>query len=131
MKWIQTIMSFALLCCNTIVYAQNITVDDTYTAKKLIENVLVNSSCANVSNFSASGDTVPLGQNSYGYFTNAGGSFPFTEGVLLSTQYAKKSIGPYTFTVGNDNDSAWPGDSDLNQILGITSTINATSFSYL
>ena len=130
MKWIQTIMSFALLCCNTIVYAQNITVDDTYTAQKLIENVLVNSSCANVSNFSASGDTVPLGQNSYGYFTNAGGIFPFTEGVLLSTQYAKKSIGPYTFTVGNDNDSAWPGDSDLNQILGITSTINATSLEF-
>ena len=130
MKWIQTIMSFALLCCNTIVYAQNITVDDTYTAQKLIENVLVNSSCANVSNFSASGDTVPLGQNSYGYFTNAGGSFPFTEGVLLSTQYAKKSIGPYTFTVGNDNDSSWPGDSDLNQILGITSTVNATSLEF-
>ena len=130
MKRIQTIMSFALLCCNTIVYAQNITVDDTYTAQKLIENVLVNSSCANVSNFSASGDTVPLGQNSYGYFTNAGGIFPFTEGVLLSTQYAKKSIGPYTFTVGNDNDSAWPGDSDLNQILGITSTINATSLEF-
>ena len=127
MKRIQTIMSFALLCCNSIiVYAQNITVDDTYTARQLIENVLANSSCANVSNFSASGDSVPLGQNSYGYFTNAGGSFPFKEGIILSTQYAKKSIGPYVFAVGNDNDSAWPGDADLNQILGITSTFNAT-----
>lgn len=125
MKWIQTIMSFALLCCNTIVYAQNITVDDTYTAQKLIENVLVNSSCANVSNFSASGDTVPLGQNSYGYFTNAGGSFPFTEGILLSTWSANNSKGPYAFYRGDGNDSAWSGDDDLNQAIGISST-NAT-----
>jgi gliding motility-associated-like protein len=127
MKWIQTILSFAFLCSGTaFVSAQNITVDDTYTATQLIENVLVNSSCANVSNFAASGDSVPVGQNSYGYFTNAGGSFPFNEGILLSTQYAKKSIGPYSFVVGNDNDSAWLGDTDLNQILGITSTVNAT-----
>ena len=126
MKRIQTIMSFALLCCNTIVYAQNITVDDTYTAQKLIENVLVNSSCANVSNFSASGDTVPPGQNSYGYFTNAGGSFPFAEGVVLSTWSSKKSEGPYIPDYGSGQTKNWLGDSDLNQILGITATYNAT-----
>lgn len=86
MKWFQTILTFALICCNTInVFAQNITVDDSYTPQQLVENVLVNSSCATVSNYSATGDTAPVGQNSYGYFNNAGGSFPFKEGVLLST----------------------------------------------
>ena len=127
MKCLQTIIFFAFIFCNTFfVSAQNITVDDTKTAQELVENVLVNNSCASVSNFSSTGDTpVPVGFNSYGYFTNAGGSFPFTEGVLLSTQYAQKSIGPYAFVVGNDNDSAWLGDSDLNQILGISS-VNAT-----
>ena len=127
MKWLHTIIFFTFICCNTIIVsAQNITVDDSKTAQELVENVLVNSSCASVSNFSAIGDTtVPVGKNSYGYFTNAGGSFPFTEGVLLSTQYAQKSIGPYSFVVGNDNDGAWLGDSDLNQILGISS-VNAT-----
>ncbi|MBA4276078.1 T9SS type B sorting domain-containing protein [Flavobacterium sp.] len=128
MKWFQTILTFALICCNTInVFAQNITVDDSYTPQQLVENVLVNSSCATVSNYSATGDTnVPIGQNSYGYFTNAGGSFPFKEGVLLSTQYAQKSIGPYVFNLGNDNDLAWLGDTDLNQALGISKSINAT-----
>lgn len=126
MKRLQTILFFAIICCNAIsVSAQNITVDDSYNAQQLVENVLVNSSCATVSNFVASGDTFPLGQNSYGYFTNAGGNFPFKDGVVLSTSYAKKSIGPYDTNlvniVGNDGDGAWPGDADLNQTLGIVS----------
>ena len=131
MKWGQTILSFCLICCNAlIISAQNITVDDAYTAQQLVENVLVNSSCANVTNFSAKGDTFPVGQNSYGYFTNGGGSFPFTAGVVLSTSYAKKAIGPYsTITsniIGNDNDGDWLGDADLNQALGITTSVTAT-----
>jgi gliding motility-associated-like protein len=122
MKRLLTILFSALIYCNTInVFAQNITVDDTYTAQQLVENILVNSSCATVSNFAASGDTAPSGQNSYGYFTNAGGSFPFKDGVVLSTSYAKKSIGPYAWDLGNDNDGAWLGDADLNQTLGIKS----------
>ncbi|MBX9808385.1 MAG: choice-of-anchor L domain-containing protein, partial [Flavobacteriaceae bacterium] len=126
MKWAKTILFFSFICCNTLfVSAQNITVDDTYTAQQLVENVLVNSPCASVSNYSATGDVFPIGENSYGYFTNAGGSFPFNEGVVLSTQYSKKSIGPYVFDKGNDNDSGWLGDADLNQILGISS-VNAT-----
>lgn len=131
MRYLQKIILFAFICCKTgIVSAQNITVDDSYTAKQLVENVLVNSSCASVSKFFVSGDNAPVGQNSYAYFTNAGGSFPFTEGVLLSTSFAKKSIGPFdsssTNITGNDNDSGWLGDSDLNQALGITSSVTAT-----
>jgi gliding motility-associated-like protein len=128
MKWAQGILILSTIYCNTLlVSAQNITVDDTKTAQYLVENVLVNSSCATVSNAIATGDSVvPVGLNSYGFFTNAGGAFPFKEGVLLSTQYAQKSIGPYAFVVGNDNDTAWLGDPDLNQALGISTSINAT-----
>jgi gliding motility-associated-like protein len=126
MKWLQAILFFSFICCNTIFVSAQITVDDSKSAKELVENILVNSSCASVTTFYATGDNnVPIGTNSYGFFTNAGGSFPFIEGVLLSTQYAQKSIGPYSFVVGNDNDGAWSGDSDLNQILGISS-VNAT-----
>ena len=126
MKCFQTILLFAFICCKSvIVSAQNITVDDSYTAQQLVENVLVNSSCASVSNFFVSGDTAPVGQNSYGYFTNAGGGFPFTEGILLSTWSANNSKGPYFFYRGDGNDSGWPGDTDLNQAIGISST-NAT-----
>ncbi len=126
MKRLQIILFFSFIWCNTVfVSAQNITVDDTKTPQELVENVLVNSSCAFVSNFSAAGDTSPVGQNSYGYFNNAGGSFPFTEGIVLSTWGAKNSIGPYVFYRGDGNDSSWAGDQDLNQASGIAST-NAT-----
>lgn len=122
MKWVQTIILFAFICCNTLsVSAQYISVDDSKTEQYLVENILVNSSCATVSNYAVSGDTDPVGQNSYGYFNNAGGSFPFTEGVVLSTWPSKKSEGPYAFDNGNNNDGGWLGDTDLNQILGITS----------
>lgn len=137
MKRLQTILFFALICCNAIrVSAQNITVDDSYTAQQLVENVLVNSSCATVSNYVANGDTFPTGQNSYGYFNNAGGSFPFKDGVVLSTSFAKKSIGPYNSNlvniVGNDGDGAWLGDADLNQTLGINSvTATVLEFDFI
>jgi len=150
MKCFQKILFFAIICCNTnFVSAQNIVVDDTKTAQQLVENVLVNSSCATVSNFSATGDTFPVGQNSYGYFSNAGGSFPFKEGVILSTSFAQKAKGPYddnrTNITGNDNDGSWQGDTDLNQVLNqsipsVTATVlefdfvpltNFLSFDYI
>ena len=119
-----------------MVSAQNITVDDTKTAQYLVENILVNSSCAVVSNSVATGDTNPSNQNSYGYFTNAGGSFPFKEGVVLSTSYAQKAKGPYddsrTNITGNDNDNDWLGDTDLNQILSINSvTATVLEFDFI
>jgi gliding motility-associated-like protein len=137
MKWKQIILFFCLIYCSIFtVSAQNITVDDSYTAQQLVENVLVNSSCAKVSNFAATGDAFPVGQNSYGYFTNAGGNFPFTEGVILSTSYAEKAKGPYDDNraniTGNDNDNDWLGDTDLNQILSINSvTATVLEFDFI
>lgn len=133
MKGTKTILFWIFIYCHTaFVWAQNITVDDSYTAQQLVENVLVNSSCAKVSNFSATGDSFPIGQNSYGYFTNAGGSFPFSDGVVLSTQYAKKAIGPYSWVIGNDNDGGWLGDADLNQTLGVSSvTATVLEFDFI
>ncbi|WP_338408559.1 choice-of-anchor L domain-containing protein [uncultured Flavobacterium sp.] len=122
MKWANTILFLAFLCCNSfIATAQYITVDDTKTAQELVENLLVNSSCATVLNYSATGDAIPTGQNSYGSFTYTGSDFPFNEGVVLSTWSAKLSEGPYVFSNGNNNDSSWLGDTDLNQIFSIPS----------
>jgi gliding motility-associated-like protein len=131
MKWGQTILFFCFIYCNTlIVSAQNITVNDTYTAQQLVENVLVNSSCASISNSDAKGDPKP-NQNSYGFFTNAGGRFPFKDGVLLATSHLQKAIGPFkddpTNITGNDNDGGWKGDTDLEQILGIEKDKSVTA----
>jgi gliding motility-associated-like protein len=114
-----------LVFYSTVTTAQ-ITVDDTRTAQQLIENVLVNSTCANVSNFSATGDTFTAVQNSYAYFNSGASNFPFTEGVVLSTWSSRNSIGPFDTSNRGDGDTSWKGDTDLEQALGITRTFNAT-----
>lgn len=130
MNCTKVILLFAFLCCNlNVATAQYITVDDTKTAQQLVENILVNSSCATVSNFSVNGDTFTSGKNSYGYF-NAGTSiFPFAEGVVLNTWSADKTIGPFIAGDNGGGSQSWSGDADLNQALGINS-VNATSLEF-
>ncbi|MFT3795688.1 choice-of-anchor L domain-containing protein [Flavobacterium sp.] len=110
-----------IFCVN----AQNIQVDDTYTAQQLVQNVLVNSPCANVSNITVSGDTFSAGQQSYGYFNSGTSGFDFADGVILSTARAKRAEGPNNNLI-DEGSNAWLGDADLEQALGITNTYNAT-----
>ena len=125
MKCIKIILFCSFICCTIFsATAQSISVDDSYTAQQLLENVLVNSSCATISNPIATGDTFTPGKNSYGYFNNQGGSFPFTEGVVLSTWSSQNSVGPFVRTNGG-GDTSWLGDTDLDKELGIK-TVNAT-----
>ncbi|MDP3680561.1 MAG: choice-of-anchor L domain-containing protein [Flavobacterium sp.] len=126
MKCVKIILFYIFISCAVCdATAQSISVNDSFTAQQLVENILVNSSCANVSNINVKGDTFSGSQNSYGYFNSGASSFPFTQGVLLSTWSSKNSEGPYVSTRGGGNKS-WLGDSDLEQALGITNTINAT-----
>lgn len=107
------------------VNAQYISVDDTYTAQQLVQNVLLNSGCANVSNFSVSGGNFGSGAASYGYFTSGSSGFPLASGVVLSTCRAKSCEGPNASLL-SETASGWGGDSDLNAALGISNTHNAT-----
>lgn len=126
MKCVKIILFYIFISCAVFdATGQSISVNDSYTAQQLVENILVNSSCANVSNFIVKGDTFSGSQNSYGYFNSGASSFPFTQGVVLSTWSSKNSEGPYVSTRGGGN-SSWLGDSDLEQALGITNTVNAT-----
>ncbi|MFV8366070.1 choice-of-anchor L domain-containing protein [Flavobacterium sp. XS1P27] len=126
MKCVKIILFYIFISCAVFdATGQSISVNDSYTAQQLVENILVNSSCANVSNFIVKGDTFSGSQNSYGYFNSGASSFPFTQGVVLSTWSSKNSEGPYVSTRGGGN-SSWLSDSDLEQALGITNTVNAT-----
>lgn len=129
MKWLTTTLFSAFACCNFFVAnAQYITVDDTKTAQELVEDILVNSSCANVTNFTVKGDSFSGSKNSYGYFHSGTSSFPFTEGILLSTWSSTSSVGPFVSNRGG-GDESWDGDSDLDQTVGIES-VNATSLEF-
>jgi gliding motility-associated-like protein len=125
MEFIKTTTLCIFLCCIPMVgSAQSITVNDAYTAQGLVNILTNNSTCATTSNFDARGDNFTAGKNSYGYFNNQGGSFPFTAGIVLSTWSSTNSIGPFIRNRGG-GDTRWGGDTDLDQALGITS-INAT-----
>ncbi|MGL2993964.1 choice-of-anchor L domain-containing protein [Flavobacterium sp. TSSA_36] len=114
-----------ILGCFLKTKAQYIKVDDTFSTQYLIENVLVNSTCAQVSNCNESGNTFSVGQKSLGYFDGNASSFPLKKGIFLSTWNSKNSEGPFTNNQNNSGSSAWKGDADLDAALGISS-INAS-----
>ena len=110
----------------TVSFSQNITVNETFTPQQLIENILVNSGCVSVSNFSANGGSFGAGELSYGYFNANGSAFPFQEGILLTTGKLNTAIGPNSNFSDDGNNSGWTGDADLNTALGLSNTFNAT-----
>lgn len=119
-----TFFIFTLLFFNTI-NAQYIQVDDnSFTATELIENVLVNSPCANVSNVTVSGWDFGTGK-SYGYFEANGSAFPFENGVIISTGKASSAIGPNSSLL-SEGPTNWSGDTELQQAINENNTINAT-----
>ena len=125
MKFAKNILFlFFSIAFSQSITAQYIQVDDNRTVEDLVENILINSSCANVSNISVSGWAFTSG-NSYGYFNGAGSSFPFADGVIISTGRAASAVGPNSNLL-SEGPSSWQGDQDLEQAINEGNTINAT-----
>ena len=104
--------------------------ESSFSLQKLVEDVLINSDCAVIDNFSERvfGQPTDIQTKSYGYFKRPSGSdFPFEDGVVLTTGQA--------FAAGNfrnddnpfpDFDNMGSGDFDLESALGISGTNDAT-----
>jgi gliding motility-associated-like protein len=107
-------------------YSQYITTDENYTAQQLVQDVLINNPCATVSNFSVSGGLFSSGEKSYAYFDGTGTTFPFLNGIVLSTGKAVNTIGPNTSLSDDGQNMGWDGDTDLQTALNIGNSFNAT-----
>ncbi len=107
-------------------FAQYIQVNDTYTAEQLVKDVLVNSTCATVFNFSASGGNFTAGDKSYAYFSNTAPAFPFASGIVLSTGRASSAQGPNSYISDDGGSMGWGEDIDLEQALNVSNTVNST-----
>ncbi|MEM6378624.1 MAG: choice-of-anchor L domain-containing protein, partial [Bacteroidota bacterium] len=110
------------------VLGPNVVVDqDTYTPEELIEEVLINSPCAEVSNIVWSTGTSfsAVEPNGIGYFIGDGTAFPFEDGLILTSGNASEARGPNDIAMSAGS-GAWPGDTDLNNAVGIVS--NNASF---
>jgi hypothetical protein len=104
-----------------------ITIDETLTTQQLVEDVLINSTCAEVSNFTQSTGT-NFGQgNGIGAFDANGSAFPYLNGIILSSGYVVNAPGPNPHpTITSDGSSLWPGDPDLEAVTSATTTFNAS-----
>ena len=120
-----TLFTLAFLITN-IVIAQNLTVDaNTYSAQELVEDILINNSC--IQNIQVTGTISGNFNNdrSFGYFENTNTNFPFENGIVMSTGKLSNVPGPND-NLSDDDAPGWTGDSDLEQILGLNNTYNAT-----
>lgn len=106
--------------------AQNISVDESYTPQELVEDILINSPCANVFNVSVSGGNFATGEKSFGFFDATGTTFPFENGIILSTGKINNAPGPNSYLSDDGGGMGWNGDPDLNDALGLSNTFNAT-----
>ncbi|RZJ33563.1 MAG: hypothetical protein EOO51_13380, partial [Flavobacterium sp.] len=101
-----------------------------YTTTQLVTDVLLNNTCATVSNVTSStGTNFGLTTNGIGYFNQNGSGFPFEDGIVLTSGNAANAPGPNTTNL-SEGDFTWPGDADLLQVLnnqGITGTTNNAS----
>jgi gliding motility-associated-like protein len=120
------IVSLILVCSFTAVIGQQITVSSSYTAQQLVENILINNPCIQVSNVSISGGNFTNGEKSYGYFNANSTILPFQEGVLLTTGKLNNAVGPNSNFSDDGGSMGWNGDSDLNTALNLSNTFNAT-----
>ncbi|WP_246431465.1 choice-of-anchor L domain-containing protein [Winogradskyella flava] len=103
------------------------TVDSqTYTPQQLIEDILIDSDCiTNVVVTNVVGGDFGGSDQSYGFFDATRTSFPFQNGIVLSTGRLANVPGPNN-SLSDDDASNWLGDSDLEMVLNETNTFNAT-----
>ncbi|MBR9757154.1 MAG: T9SS type B sorting domain-containing protein [Algicola sp.] len=122
--WINLFLAFIF---HGLVFGQHVQVDaQSYTPQELIENILIGSQCiTNVNVTNVVGGNFNSSEKSYGYFHNGGSSFPFSEGLVLSTGRLSNVEGPNT-SLSDDDANNWGGDQDLEAALNESNTLNAT-----
>ncbi len=115
----------ALLAATYFSYSQQIEIDNTYTPEELIENVLFQG-CIEVSNVVSTVNGNVNNISSYGYFENSDSNFPFDEGIILATGDVMDAGNPLNTDPLNQGETSWGTDDDLENILGVSNTLNAT-----
>jgi len=114
---------------NFTLQAQQITTDSTLPLEALIENNL-GQGCVDISNITTSINGQASGLSSYGSFDKASSDFPFENGIMLSTGNINSAGNTINTNPLNDGDDNWTTDPDLENALGLTGTINATSIEF-
>ncbi|MDN3493444.1 T9SS type B sorting domain-containing protein [Winogradskyella bathintestinalis] len=110
-------------------YTQQITTDDSFSLEQLIQQNL-GQNCVEISNISSNINGDLNGLNSFGYFERNNSSFPFENGILLTTGNVNSAGNVVNTSPLNEGDESWGTDIDLENALGIDETLNATSIQF-
>ena len=100
-----------------------------YTPTQLVTDILVGNGggCVvpNISNVTVTPSTAATVQNrAWGYFNKGTSNFPFQEGIVLSTGFARKAGNVAEPTMGDNNNGT--GDADLSAAIGVSNLNNAS-----
>lgn len=118
-----------VLLLSPALFAQQISVDNSVPLQQLIEDNLAEG-CIEITNISSPVNGQVNGFSSYAYFDRASSNFPFQNGIMLSTGNANSGGNTLNTATLNEGQTNWGTDPDLENTLGITGTLNATSIEF-
>ncbi|MFT5102819.1 MAG: hypothetical protein ACI86C_000465, partial [Candidatus Latescibacterota bacterium] len=118
------ILLLLLFTASVVGYSQ-ITINEALTTQQLVEDILIDSPCAQVSLFTQSTGTDFGDVNGIAAFDANGSGFPFTSGVVLSSGNVASAPGPNTSLL-SEGGIGWPGDTDLEAATSASNTNNAS-----
>jgi len=100
---------------------------DAHSVDQLVNDVLINSNCAQVTGIMSKTHSTAVADTGIGYFTDGGSNFPFEKGIVLSTGKAIQAIGD----LDPDQGILYQGDvgesdPDLEVATGVSGTIDRT-----
>jgi len=98
-----------------------------HTAVELVKDILFENSCISVSNIISVTGTNYGNSSGIGYFSRVGESFPFKDGIVLSTGNANLAGGSINDATNSDGNFAWLGDSDVEAVMSAVSGSPQTS----
>ncbi|MGV6829779.1 MAG: choice-of-anchor L domain-containing protein [Flavobacteriales bacterium] len=117
---------------NCIITSDNISclsgifeINESFTTQELVEDILFDSNCVALSNFSQSTGTNFGDVNGIAAFNSNGSDFPYQTGIVLSSGNVQNVPGP-NLDIHSDGGFDWPGDADLEANTTATDTNNAS-----
>ena len=89
---------------------------DLFSVDELVTDVLLDSECNQAFNVTYSTGTSFGSTNGIGYFEASGSSWPFQDGLIMTSGDVLNAVGPESGVI-SDGDFTWPGDGDLESVI--------------
>ena len=87
-----------------------------YTVDEIVTDILIDSECDQAFNVTYSTGTNFGSTNGIGYFEANGSSWPFENGLIMTSGEIANAVGPESGTI-SDGGFDWPGDTDLENYI--------------